>query len=44
MNDWHKRALELAATGMRYRDIANVIESEFNYSNMYNKVKCYVFK
>lgn len=44
MNDWHKRALELAATGMRYCDIANVIESEFNYSNMYNKVKCYVYK
>ena len=45
MNNWHERALELAEANpnMSYKDIANTIEEEFGLSDMYNKVKCYVY-
>jgi UDP-2,3-diacylglucosamine pyrophosphatase LpxH len=38
MKTWQERALELADTGLRPYEAAQIIEREFNCDNMYNKV------
>lgn len=44
MKNWQDFALELASNGMRYCEIAKMVENEYNLSNMYNKVKCFLYK
>ncbi len=44
MNEWHERALEYASENLSYRDITNKIEEEFGLTNMYNTVRCYIYR
>ena len=44
MNTWQERALELDAKGLRYKVIVEKIEEEFGLSDMYQKVRCYIYK
>lgn len=41
---WHERAIELSAQNLSRAEVARRIESEFGLSNMYNTVKCYLYK
>lgn len=41
---WHERALELSAQNLSRAEVTRRIESEFGLSNMYNTVKCYLYK
>ena len=44
MKTWHETALEHHAQGLTAKEITNKIESEFGLSNMYNAVKCYIYR
>ena len=44
MNTWQERALELDAKGLRYKVIVEKIEEEFGLTDMYQKVRCYIYK
>ena len=44
MNTWQEAALGYSKQGLTRREIADKIESEFGLSNMYNKVKCYLYR
>lgn len=44
MNEWHERALEYASKNLSYRDITNRIEEEFGLTDMYNTVRCYIYR
>lgn len=44
METWHKAALEYNARGMKKKDIAKKIESEFGLSDMYHAVRCYIYR
>ena len=44
MESWHKRALEYSAQGLSLRDNARKIEDEFLLVDMYNRVRCYLYK
>ena len=44
MITWKERALEYAAQGLAYKDIAEKLETEFGLSNMYNKARCYIYR
>lgn len=44
MRLWQKAALEYAAQGLSYKDIADKIESDFGLSDMYQRVRCFVYK
>lgn len=41
---WHKKALEYSAKGLSYADIADRIESEFGLSDMYQPIRCYIYR
>ena len=44
MRLWQKAALEYSAQGLSYKDIASRIESEFGMSNMYQSVRCFIYR
>lgn len=44
MEVWHNKALEYAAQGMSRVEIAKKIEEEFGLSDMYNAVRCYIYR
>ena len=44
MNTWHERALEYYAQGLSKKEVATKIESEFGLTDMYNTVRCYIYK
>lgn len=44
MKPWHRRALELAAMGLKPMEVTRVIEKEYNGTNMYNAVKSYIIR
>ena len=44
MKTWHEAALEYFAQGLTKKEVANKIESEFGLSNMYNTIKCYIYR
>lgn len=44
MRLWQKAALECSAQGLSYKDIAGRIESEFGMSNMYQSVRCFIYR
>ena len=44
MKIWHKRALELYASGLTKKAVSDKIEEEFGLSDMYQKVRCYIYK
>lgn len=44
MNSWHNAALKYYAEGMSKADVARRIESEFGLKDMYNTVRCYIYK
>lgn len=44
MKTWQERALELAKKELGYKDIAEKIESEFGFTDMYQKIRCYIYK
>ena len=44
MAEWHKKALEYYAQNMTKADIARKIEAEFGLTDMYNTVRCYIYK
>lgn len=44
MKTWHERALELDAEGLKRTEIAEKIEAEFGLTDMYNTVRCYIYK
>lgn len=44
MANWHQLAVEYYAAGLRPCDIARKIEEQFGLTNMYNTVKCYLYK
>lgn len=44
MNTWKEVALEYSAEGMKPKEIAEKIEKEFGLTNMYNSVKCYLYR
>ena len=44
MKTWKERTMELyASKTLRIIDIAKIIEKEFGYSDMYNRVKCHIY-
>lgn len=44
MNTWHNRALELNAKGIKLTELAEIIEAEFGLTDMYNTVRCYIYR
>lgn len=44
MNTWQEAALEYHSRGMKCRAIAKRIETEFGLSNMYDSVRCYIYR
>lgn len=44
MNKWQEAALKYHDQGMNHKEVSNRIESEFGLSNMYNKVRCYIYR
>lgn len=44
MNEWQEAALKYHEQGASYKDVSDRIESEFGLSNMYNKVRCYIYR
>lgn len=44
MNTWHERALEYDAQGLSNKEIVEKIESEFGLTNMYDSVRCYIYR
>lgn len=44
MNAWQKAVVEYAEAGLSYREIATRIESEFGMSDMYNRVRHYLYR
>ena len=44
MITWQERALELSANGLKHRQIAEHIENEFGLTDMYQKVRCYIYR
>ena len=44
MKTWQERALELTANGLGYQDVTKQIEDEFGLSDMYQKVRCYIYR
>lgn len=44
MNTWYERALEYYAQGLSKKEIAEKIEAEFGLTDMYNTVRCYIYK
>lgn len=44
MKDWHEEALKYFRQGMTKKEVANRIESEFGLFDMYNTVRCYIYK
>lgn len=44
MNDWHKRALEMASRGLTPREIRDKIEEEIGLSISLNTVKSYIYR
>ena len=44
MNTWHERAMELYAQGYSKKEISDKIEAEFGLVDMYNTVRCYIYK
>lgn len=44
MENWHKRALELTAKGFNRREVTDIIEAEFGLHDMYNTVRCYIYR
>lgn len=44
MNTWQERALELDAKGLGYKVIVEKIEEEFGLTDMYQKVRCYIYR
>lgn len=43
MKPWHKKALEYSEQGLTNRDITEKIESEFGLTNMYDRVRSYIY-
>lgn len=44
MRTWQKTALEYSATGLSHKDVTERIEKEFGLSDMYNAVRCYIYR
>lgn len=44
MEEWHNRALELAAQNLSKADITKRIEKEFELTDMYNTVRCFLYR
>lgn len=44
MQTWQEAALKYHAQGLRHRDIVAKIEAEFGLSNMYNAIRCYIYR
>lgn len=44
MFKWQEKAMEYDSQGLKYKDIAEKIEDEFGLSDMYNRVRCYIYK
>lgn len=44
MNAWHKKALMYDAQGLSKAEIARKIEKEFGLTDMYNTVRCYLYR
>lgn len=44
MAEWHERALELSAQNLSRTEVTQKIESEFGLTNMYNTVRCFLYK
>lgn len=44
MNKWHEAALEYHFVGMSLKEITELIELEFGLSNMYDAVRCYIYR
>lgn len=44
MKTWQESAWEYYNQGMKYREISELIEEAFGLKNMYNKVKCYIYR
>lgn len=44
MENWHGRAMEYYAQGMRYPEITKKIEAEFGMTNAYDKIRRYIFR
>lgn len=44
MNSWHAAALQYHNLGFSYKGIAKMIESEFGLANMYQAVRCYIYR
>lgn len=44
METWHEAALLYSEQGLKPTDVAKRIESEFGLSDMYNAVRCYIYR
>lgn len=44
MAEWHNRALELTAQNLSRKEVAERIEKEFGLTDMYNTVRCFLYK
>jgi UDP-2,3-diacylglucosamine pyrophosphatase LpxH len=44
MKTWQEKALELTANGLGYQDVTKQIEEEFGLSDMYQRVRCYIYR
>ena len=44
MKNWQEAALEYSAKGLSYKDITERIEFEFGLTDMYNVVRCYIYR
>lgn len=44
MKDWQEAALKYFSKGMKKKEVTDKIESEFGLSNMYDKVRCFIYR
>lgn len=44
LNSWQEAALAYQTQGLSYKEIASLIESWFGLSNMYNSVRCFLYR
>lgn len=44
MAEWHNRALELTAQNLSKKEVTERIEKEFGLTDMYNTIRCFLYK
>jgi UDP-2,3-diacylglucosamine pyrophosphatase LpxH len=44
LKTWQDLAIEYSSQGLNYKEITEKVEAELGLSDMYNKVKCYIYR